>query len=174
MIARCKFISILLLTFLSVYTTKAQEHKDDAYWRAMALISHTVIDAGQVSGPLIVPSFGFDLEYWFNHSAGLGWHSDVEIESFQIYYAEGTSVKKNFPIVSTIDMLWKPWRDLVLMAGPGVEFEQSHNYYLVRMGLEYEISFGHHWDIAPSFFYDKRIGADFNTFSLGLGLGKRF
>jgi hypothetical protein len=72
-----------------------------------------------------------------------------------------------------MELLVKPWKGMVLQVGPGIEFEKEKNYNLIRYGLEYEFELTKHWDIAPTFFYDSRFNA-FDTWSIALGVGKRF
>ena len=55
----------------------------------------------------------------------------------------------------------------------GIEFEKNENLFVIRTGLEYEVEFGNHWDVAPTVFYDYRSN-NFGTWSIGIGIGKRF
>ena len=82
-------------------------------------------------------------------------------------------MEREFPLVFTLDALWKPTHELVLLAGPGFEIETEESFFVFRLGFEYEIEFGGHWDVSPSAFYDYRADA-FGTWSIGLGVGKRF
>ena len=59
------------------------------------------------------------------------------------------------------------------MAGIGVEIEERENLFVLRAGVEYEIEMKDHWDVAPAVFYDNRLRA-YDTFTLGIGIGKRF
>ncbi|KAA6438165.1 hypothetical protein ACD591_18580 [Rufibacter glacialis] len=140
-----------------------------------AVLYHTYIGTETSDGKelLIVPSVGLDLEYWFNEKWGIGSHNDLELISFEVEDREGTFIEKETPVLLTLDVLWKPWKGLVLLAGPGVEFEKEENLFVIRGGLEYELELGSHWDVAPTIFYDARKDA-YNTFSVGIGIGKRF
>lgn len=142
-------------------------------FRVAVLIGHTFIPARHSSERLIIPSWGLDLEYWFNSKWGLGLHNDVELQSFLIEKGADEIVEREYPLVITLDALYKPWKGLVLQLGPGYELERTENYFLVRFGLEYEIDLPGHWDIAPTFFYDTRDRV-YDTWSIALGVGKRF
>lgn len=177
---------ILVLGSVILYTAEAQaqgleEHQahhhraKDGHFRASLVIGHTLIPS-LVDGSkenIMVPSWGMDLEYWMNHKWGIGLHNDIEVETFEVLSTEQEYVERVYPIVFTLDVLWRPWKGLVLLAGPGVEFERNEDLELVRLGAEYEIEIFDSWDLSPNFFYDARFEA-FDTWSIGLGVGKRF
>jgi hypothetical protein len=152
----------------------ADLHEDHyPHWRIALVLGHTFVPTAHTPEYTAIPSWGVDLEYWFNAQFGLGLHNDLEIESFIVIGSEGEEIDRVYPVVLTLDALWRPYKGWVLQAGPGIELEQEENYFVVRFGLEYEIELSHHWDLVPTFFYDSRQGA-YDTWSIGLGVGKRF
>lgn len=182
------FIGFGLLILLTP-DLSAQEHDDHhdeleqlthhqdkhGHFRLSLVIGHTLIPS-LVNGEkesLLVPSWGLDIEYWMNHKWGIGLHNDIEVETFEVLSAQQEYVERVFPLVFTLDILWRPWKGLVLLAGPGIEFERNEDLELMRFGVEYEIEIFEHWDLAPNFFYDARFDA-FDTWSVGLGVGRRF
>jgi hypothetical protein len=176
------YISAAFLFFtleLSAQEQQVQSHSEGhgefKHFRGSVVLYHTYIGTRTTEGKdlLIVPSVGLDLEYWFNHKWGIGSHNDLELISFEVEEEEGTFLERETPVLLTLDALWKPWKGLVLLAGPGIELEKEENLFVLRTGLEYELELGSHWDVAPTIFYDSRIDA-YDTFSVGLGIGKRF
>ncbi len=143
--------------------------------RIAALIGHTLIPEEHAGENFFIPSWGLDIEYWFSNKLGVGIHSDLEMETFVILRSneEQTELERLSPLVSTLDVLYKPWKGLVLQLGPGLEFERSENFPLFRMGIEYEFEIHNHWDISPTAFYDTRFG-EYHTWSIALGIGKQF
>lgn len=180
-----KSLFLLFVLFCSFYSTLfAQDHVAHSsesahsfkHFRASAAMYHTYINTETAEGKkyLIVPSIGFDLEYWFSEKFGLGSHNDLELISFEVEKEGHTTLERENPLLLTLDALWKPYKGLVLLLGPGVEFEKTENLFVVRGGLEYEFELkSSHWDISPTIFYDSRRHA-YDTFSFGLGVGKRF
>lgn len=154
---------------------QAPEMHEFRQWRVAAVVYHTYIGTRTTEGrrTLIVPSLGLDIEYWFNEKWGIGSHNDLELVSFEVEREEEIFVERETPVLFTLDALWKPWKELVVMAGPGIEIEPKENLFVFRVGLEYEIEIGSHWDVAPTIFYDSRTDA-YDTFTMGLGIGKRF
>lgn len=177
----------LLLFVLMIFTSlslsaqafegkHAKTHQPaDSHFRTSLVLSHTLIPV-EVNGKvenLYIPSWGLDLEYWFSHKWGIGLHNDVELETFEIQTQDFEIIERLYPVVLTLDVLWKPWRELVLLTGPGIEIERGRNLQVFRFGTEYEISIAKNWDIAPSFYYDMRMKA-YDTWSLGIGIGRIF
>ncbi len=179
-----KNIAVLFLFFqfyfvnyaqgLEVHPTPLAEQKSPPF-RIAALIGHTLIPEEHAGENFFIPSWGLDVEYWPHHKWGIGIHSDLEIETFVIFRnnEEQSELERFSPLVSTLDILYKPWKGLVLQLGPGIELEKSENFKLFRVGIEYEFEIHNHWDIAPTLYYDSRFDA-YHTWSVALGIGKRF
>lgn len=181
---KCIYTFMLLLGLASVqaqHQDMAGQHSSSIesashffpHFRAAAFISHTFIPAAAENTRVAIPSYGLDLEYWLNPSWGIGLHNDLELETFIIEQEHRELLDREFPLVSSLDILIRPWKGLVFQIGPGVEIDRNQTFFLFRLGLEYEVELGHHWDLYPTFFYDAREDA-FTTFSVGLGVGKRF
>ena len=154
-------------------TAEHSDHEQFRHFRVAALIGHTFVPTPQSSRHLAIASWGLDLEYWFNRKWGLGLHNDFELQHFIIMEGDGEELERDYPVVLTLDLLFKPWKGLVFLIGPGYEFEKNENFFLVRAGVEYEIDLPNHWDLSPSFFYDTRRGA-YDTWTFSLAVGKRF
>ncbi len=158
----------------STHITKTiKRHNFFPHFRGAVFISHTFIPAVAENTRVAIPSYGLDLEYWFNHDWGIGLHNDLELENFIIEQDHEEFLEREYPLVSSLDLLYRPWKGLVFQVGPGIEIDRNETFFLFRLGMEYEIELGHHWDLYPTFFYDTREDA-FTTISIGLGVGKRF
>jgi len=167
-----KNILVFALLFSSFIALSQEEFK---HFRVSPVLSHTYIPTATNEGnkTVIVPSIGLDLEYWMNEKWGIGFHNDLELATFEIEKEEALFVEKEYPVVLTLDGLWKFHKEWVFVLGTGVEFEKNENLFIIRAGLEYEIEFGNNWDVSPAVLYDHRTN-NFNTWSLGIGIGKRF
>jgi hypothetical protein len=62
------------------------------------------------------------------------------------------------------------WR---LFVGPGVEFAEEHNDWMLRAGVGYEFELSDRWTLAPEFAYDI-IESGKRTYIFGLALGRSF
>lgn len=59
---------------------------------------------------LFIPSWGLDLEYWFNEKWGVGSHNDIEVESFIVETDHEEFIEREYPLVTTLELLAKPWK----------------------------------------------------------------
>lgn len=175
---RRQWLLALLLGALGLQAQEGLSHDpfyDHTHFRISAVLGHTFIPTETRTGEtfLYIPSWGLDLEFWFNHHWGIGLHNDLEMETFEIIQGSDEFIERQYPLVITLDLLWMPGEHWVFLAGPGVEFETNRNLNVFRLGAEYEYPLHHHWDIAPAIYYDFRVGA-FDTWSVGVGLAKSF
>lgn len=176
---------LILLFFVSGFVLHAQHHHPIGHepsphpaahvphYRVAVLIGHTLIEGRHVEGSLFIPSWGLDLEYWPSAKWGIGLHNDLELESFILIGPEGEEIERMQPLVITADALYQFKKGWIISLGPGIEIERGENYPLVRLGIEWEIEMGKHFDLAPTIFYDQRLDG-YHTWSVALGVGKRF
>ena len=157
----------------------AQEHKiekqDFKRFKVGLLLSHTYIPQATSEGKFVttVPSFGFDIDYWLNEKIGIGMHNDLELEFYEIENGSTSSFEREYPFVMTFDLIYKFYDEFVFVFGYGVELEPKENLQLIRLGLEYEIELGKEWVFSPVTTFDFRFN-NYGTWSIGLGVGKKF
>lgn len=156
------------------------QHEDSEEFKhhsVSLMIGHThvpkAVDEHGNTGSLIIPSWGLNYSYFFNKKWAIGWHNDMEIATYVIEQENGGSVERERPLITSIVGLFMPNEHLVIMAGVGREFETHRNFWVYRVGLEYEFEIGHHWGLAPSLFYDAKESF-YDSWTLGLMVGKRF
>ena len=174
------FVSLIIGTVNAQHDNQTNDHANHKVklppFRVALLIGHTLIPEKHANENFFIPSWGLDVEYWFSSEFGLGLHNDLEIETFVIISddGDGDELERITPLVITFDLLYKPYKGLVLQLGPGFEIEKEESFTLFRMGLEYEFEIDHHWDISPTIFYDSRFEGGYHTWSIALGVGRRF
>ena len=120
-----------------------------------------------------IPTWGIDYQYWINSKFGGGLKSDVEIMNYKIETQEGNSLERNNPMIISTVFLYHPLKGWNFLIGPGVEFEKSHNFFVLRGGMAYEFELPGHWDFAPELVFDLKDG-HIGSFTWGIGVGKRF
>ncbi len=85
-------------------------------------------------------TIGVDYEYILSERWGVGGFADLAIGSRTAVVLGGAGY-------------WHPWKELVIVMGPGVEFEHGESNPLVRLGGIYELEVGKK-SIAPAVFVD--------------------
>ncbi|MCA6079171.1 hypothetical protein [Fulvivirga sedimenti] len=170
------FISIFL--FYGSFPAVSQEESGEARRRPLRLtasIGHTYLPKDTRVGKdvAILPSFGLDIEYWFSRRFAVGLHNDLELLHFQVVEQNDIIIERDYPVLVTFDLIFNVYKGLTVYFGPGAELESHENFFVTRIGIEYEVEIGNNWDLHPVFFHDVRRNA-YDTFSFGLGVGKRF
>jgi hypothetical protein len=76
--------------------------------------------------------------------------------------------------VGGITLSFHPWKELKIVAAPGVVLETADGTEeaLLRIGAEYGFGIGKGWEIAPAVYYDFTSGD--NALVIGAGFAKRF
>ena len=177
-------ISLLLLSFSYLFGQEHDEHKEHGseahefkHHRVALIIGHGhVFGAEEVNSDkkiATMPTWGLDYQYWINRKFGLGLKSDIEIMDYVVTLEDHTETERNNPIIVSTVFLYNPAKGWNLFAGPGIEFEESHNFFVIRAGFGYEFELPGHWDFAPEFVFDLKDG-HIGAFTWGIGVGKRF
>ncbi|MCI5082455.1 MAG: hypothetical protein MRY78_12215 [Saprospiraceae bacterium] len=169
-------LAVLLLVSLSSLHAQhvdTEKHHDSSFFRAAVELGHTFIPEAHSGDLTVVSSWGLDLEYWLNHRWGFGLHNDLELETFIVKGEEGEQVERVYPLVFTLEGFYTIYEGLVFQIGPGIELEPSENFFLIRFGFEYKVPIGEKWDMAPTFFYDRRYEA-YDTWTVGICVGRHF
>jgi len=176
-------VGVIAIISLASTTAWAQEigeadhvHDKIKRFRVSAAIGHTFLPKKTRLGTdlAVLPTFNFDIEYWFSSRLGAGFHNDLELVTFQVKnLPDDVIIEREYPILITFDLIYRLHKGLTIYGGPGVEFEKNENFFVTRLGLEYEIELHRGWDVYPTIFYDMRRNA-YDTFSIGVGFGKRF
>jgi hypothetical protein len=117
--------------------TQMHQKESEKGFRMVGVIGHTLVNTNQLDN-VWVPSWGLDLEYWFNAKWGIGLHNDVEMETFVVKNAAQDEIVRVNPLVFTIDALYHFGHGFVATLGPGIEIERTESFYLLRFGMEYE------------------------------------
>ncbi len=169
---------LLILTFQFAIAQNEHEdaHHDFKHFRVAALIGHAFSPEANTdtSSFLLIPTYGLDIQYWFNHKWGIALKNDLEIAEYSVEDSS-KNIERQFPFIMALPVLFSPWErsHFTFIAGPGIEIESHKNFSVMRLGVGSEFEIGNHWDFSPEIIYDLKNG-HINTLTLALGVGKRF
>jgi hypothetical protein len=82
-------------------------------------------------------------------------------------------LERDNPFVMALELTVHLGKGFAVLAGPGVELEKHQNFFIIRGGIEYELTVGHGWVFFPSVFYESKQGR-FGACTLGFGIGRQF
>lgn len=144
------------------------------------IISHAqVFDGRDINGEkkvLSLPSWGLDYTFQFKPKWGIGLHTDIITETFEVEKhlesgGSGDIVERSYPIAPAIMGVFKPGHHWSFLFGAGVEFAKEENFFLNRAGVEYSVEMPKGWELFGSLSYDFKWNA-YDTWVLGLGISK--
>lgn len=172
---------VLLFAF---HFVKSQEHKIEAHhdfkhFRIAALLGHAYIpEAKSESDEFVaIPTFGLDIQYWFNHKWGVSLKNDLEIATYLVEPKDGgtNEIVRDYPVIMALPVLFSPWErtHFTFILGPGIEIAPGKNFSVLRMGVGSEFKIGERWDFTPELIYDLKNG-HINSLTLAIGVGRRF
>ncbi len=174
-----------LFLILAVQFVFGQEHENEnthhdfKHFRAAALLGHAFIPEAktETASFILIPTFGFDIQYWFNHKWGVALKNDIEFASYTVESKDGADnvIVREYPVIIAAPVLFSPWEDshFTFIAGPGIEIDSHTNFYVIRVGVGSEFEIGNDWDFSPELIYDLKDG-HINSLTLALDVGKRF
>jgi hypothetical protein len=178
----CKLLLLLVFTVLSSQLLLAQETEKEATGEnklhhrisLMQAFSH-IPSLSEMNGQkhaFIVPTVGLNYELWFNKKWAIGLHNDFIIQSFNIENEDGKpAIKREYPILTTLVGIYKPGKHLSFFAGPGIEFEKTENFNVVKLGIEYGVELSKSYEVGFGFEYDAKING-YSTWLVGIGISK--
>ena len=163
--------SILIIHGLGLV---AQNHQDDSDanhhtdvehgisgHKITLVMAYSFIDnsfTDQTSDILIVPTFGFNYDYYLNARWGLGIHTDILLQQYKVEkHGSHEEILRENPVGIAGMLLFKPNHQWTLMAGYGVEVEKHENFQMIRTGVEYGIALPKHWELGFSLEFDYKI-----------------
>lgn len=181
----CLFCSILIINGLGITAQNHEDdgntdhHADDEYGgsghkltlvMAYSFINNSFSD--QANNILIVPTFGFNYDYFFNSRWGLGLHTDILLQQYKVekHGSQEEIIREN-PVGMAGMVLFRPSHSWIFMAGYGVEIEKHENFQMIRVGVEYGIPLPKHWELGFSLEFDYKIKT-YSSLMFGVGFSK--
>lgn len=167
---------LLGVVSLPTYAQEGVEGEPLKHHRVALFTGTTHIPSGENGvegqGEVFVPTYGLDYEYWFSHRFALGLYNDIQLGAYIINTDEAEDLERKRAFVTTAVAVFEPVRQLALFGGAGAELEEHENFFVIKVGAEYEFPIGDWWDISISAAYDWKDV--YGSWSFGVSIGKRF
>lgn len=172
--------AMLFATFVASAQEEKTSHEEEERFRhritVMMANSH-IPNMGELEGQnkfSIVPTWGFDYDYWFNSKWAIGLHNDFVLQQYKIIKEEDqTEVERSYPIGTCIAGIYKPFKHISFITGIGKEFEKEESFAMWKIGAEYGFELPKAWELSLNFQYDYKFNV-YDSFLFGLGISKKF
>ena len=174
----------ILFMMLSTMVGNAQEkeqdkEKEEKYRHriTMMMANSHIPNMDGVAGQnkfSLVPTWGFDYDFWFNGKWAIGLHNDLVLQQYKIIKEEDhTEVERSYPIGTCIVGIYEPIQHLSFVTGIGKEFEKHETFSMWKIGAEYGFELSKAWELSLNLQYDIKFNA-YDSWLFGLGISKRF
>jgi hypothetical protein len=178
------FTGIVLLSFFFNNCFSQQHEKTNETFHPhhslAVVISHAqVFDGRDINGEkkvLSLPSWGLDYTFQFKPKWGIGLHTDIITETFEVEKhlesgGSGDIIERSYPIAPALMGIYKPGKHWSFLLGAGMEYAKEENFFLNRAGVEYSAEIPKGWEVFGSLSYDFKWNA-YDTWLLGIGISK--
>jgi len=173
-----KWIVVAGLVVLLPIMAAAEEHEGEAgepekRQKLMVSFGYTHIPEGaddeDSDKGVFVPTVGLDYFYRVTEKWELGLMFDIE---FGEYLIIDQNLNRSDSMILAAVAGYELLPSWSVLAGGGIEIEESENLPIIRLGTEYQFRPGGEWVIAPGFIVD--ISEEYTSWSLVLGAGMEF
>lgn len=175
---------IFFVVFIIVVSATAQEaeRKESTEQEGLRgthrfslIISHTHLSQGIKENNkrswIVIPSWGFDYDYWIGDHWALGLQNDLMVETFKVEDQDNTVIERTRPFSSIASVIFKPKEHIGFVAGMGGEFAKEENFAVTRFGIEACREMKKDWEFSISLAYDIKWNA-YDSWLIGIGIGK--
>jgi hypothetical protein len=120
---------------------------------------------------IVIPVYGFDLDYFFHRRWSVGMQADIKLQSFEVEEENNVILERNVPVSLAVVGHYHALRNWSFYAGPGIELEQSRNLFLIKVGTEYSFEISEQFEIALNLIYENREEL-YDGFTFGVAFNK--
>ncbi|WP_044207371.1 hypothetical protein [Flammeovirga sp. OC4] len=162
---------------------REEAHGELKHHRIALLWGHSYVPKGfndnNSAKTLIIPTIGFEYEYWFSHRFAIGLSNDLELQNYVIETREGDELEREYVYIGALMGFVEFAHLWVFGIGPGIEMEKNKNFGVLKMSIEREFPIVGKggWDVTPMLSYEIKFrGEDkvYDAITFGFAIGKRF
>lgn len=170
--------TLLILSALLAFANQgfSQEEESEAHRpkiRAAILMANTHVP-NSFEGEkkvILLPTWGFDVDYFFHRKWSVAVQGDVKIQSFEIEH-EGIFLERSYPVALAAVIHYHALRHWSFYAGPGYELEKSKNLFLIKLGSEYSFEITEDFEIALNLGFEKKEEV-YDSWTFGVAFNKK-
>jgi hypothetical protein len=119
---------------------------------------------------IIIPTWGFDLDYFFHPRWSAAFQGDVKLQSFEVKGRRAT-LERQYPVALAGVLHYHALRHWSFFTGPGAEIETNESFFLVRLGTEYSFEINENFEIALNFIFENKLEG-YDTWTFGVAFNK--
>jgi len=119
----------------------------------------------------IIPTWGFDFDYFFRPRWSIALQGDIKLQSFEIE-DHGVALERTNPFAIAAVIHYHALRHWSFYLGPGFEFESHKNFFMVKAGTEYSFEITENFEIALNLIYENKDDV-YDAWTFGIAFNKK-
>jgi hypothetical protein len=120
---------------------------------------------------VVIPTWGFDVDYFFLSRVSIALQGDIKLQSFEIEDNDIDLVRTN-PFSIAVVVHFHPVRHWSFFTGLGYEFESDENFFLIKAGTEYSFEITEDFEIALNLIYENKENV-YDAITFGVAFNKK-
>lgn len=166
-------LSILLIIGSTVFAQEEEFEPHKPKIRAAILManSHVATSVNGERKSILIPTWGFDVDYFFHPRWSVALQGDVKVQSFEVE-DEGVLLERSFPATIAGVLHFHALRHWSFFAGPGYELEKNENLFLIKLGTEYSFEITEDFEIALNLAFENKEEV-YDSWTFGVAFNKK-
>jgi hypothetical protein len=119
----------------------------------------------------VIPTWGFDLDYYFHPRWSAALQGDIKLQSFEVE-ENNVELERNYPFAIVAALHYHALRHWSFYSGPGYELDSNENLFLLRFGTEYSFEITENFEIALNLIYENKQEV-YDTWTFGIAFNKK-
>ena len=148
-----------------------KEHRPKIRGAIMMANSHVPNATVEGKKAAIIPTWGFDVDYFFHPRWSVALQSDIKIQSFEVEEGQAVLERSN-PITIAMVIHFHALRHWSFFTGPGYELERHKNLFLVKVGTEYSFEITDNFEIGLNLIYESKNNV-YDAWTFGVAFNKK-
>jgi outer membrane protein W len=162
---------ISVAKFATAQETENKEFKPKIRGAIMMANSHVPNATEGGKKVAIIPTWGFDVDYFFHPRWSVALQGDIKFQSFEVEN-DGVVLERTNPIALTAVLHYHASRHWSFYVGPGYEFERHENFFMVKVGTEYSFEITEDFEIALNVMYENKEEV-YDAWTFGIAFNKK-
>lgn len=118
----------------------------------------------------IIPTWGFDVDYFFHQRWSVALQGDILLQSFEVEDGQ-TELERSYPVMLAVVGHYHALRHWSFYLGPGYEIESHENLWLLRIGTEYSFEISEEFEIALNLIFENKQEV-YDSWTFGVAFNK--
>jgi hypothetical protein len=120
---------------------------------------------------MIIPTWGFDIDYFFHARWSVALQGDIKIQSFEVE-DDNAELLRSYPVAFTSVLHYHALRHWSFYGGPGYEVEKHKNLFLWKIGTEYSFEISEDFEIGLNLAYENKEDV-YDAWTFGVAFNKK-